>query len=184
WLANTFKLSALKDVDPLVEPLKPDQHGLTILPFISGERSLGWHAEARMTVSGISQHTSPAEVLRAGMESLAYQINAVYEQLRATLKIENSVPHLICSGGALLGSAMLQSIIADTLGATLYLSHEREASARGAALLALEALGVIPDVAQIAPPLDEPVKPNAERGEVYRNAAARQQKLYQRLLGD
>ncbi|MBO0780929.1 MAG: gluconokinase, partial [Ktedonobacteraceae bacterium] len=54
WLANTLKLSGLDAIDSLVADLRPGDHGLTILPFISGERSLGWHSEARMTISGLS----------------------------------------------------------------------------------------------------------------------------------
>lgn len=51
-----------------------------------------------------------------------------------------------------------------------------------AALLALEAMGILPDVAQVPPSLEQPVKPDAEKHAVYRKAAERQQKLYQELL--
>ena len=59
---------ALKDAEFLLASLEPASHGLTILPFISGERSPGWHAEARMTISSISLHTTPADLLRAGSD--------------------------------------------------------------------------------------------------------------------
>jgi gluconokinase len=93
-------------------------------------------------------------------------------------------PRLICSGGALLNSAVLQAILADTLDASLYSSRDTEASARGAALLALEALGHIPDVAQITPDVGSAVAPDQQRGEIYRKAAARQKDLYQKLIGN
>jgi gluconokinase len=184
WLDTVLKLPSLRDAESLVKVLEPDGHGLTILPFISGERSLGWHADARMTIAGISIHTSPTDLLRAGMEALAYQIRAVYDQLCGALKMEQATPKVIGSGGALLGSIVLQSIIADTLGAAIYPSRDHEASARGAALLALEALGKIPDVAQVAPNLEAPVQPDAGRGAIYRKAAQRQRELYQLLLGE
>ena len=59
----------------------------------------------------------------------------------------------------------------------------REASARGVALLALVALGVLPDVGQVLPRLADPVQPDAKRGEIYQKAAARQMQLYKVLLG-
>ncbi|QBD81548.1 carbohydrate kinase [Ktedonosporobacter rubrisoli] len=183
WMDTSLQLPNLRDAESLVRVLEPDSHGLTILPFISGERSLGWHADARMTVAGISIHTSPAEMLRASMESLAYQLRAVYERLCATLQLGHTAPKVIGSGGALLSSRVLQEIVADTLGAQVYPSQEHEASARGAALLALEAMGLIADVAQIAPNLDAPIEPNATKGEIYRKAAARQRELYRLLLG-
>ena len=89
---------------------------------------------------------------------------------------------MIGSGGALLGSMTLKQILADTLGVAVYPSRDHEASARGAALLALEAMGILPDVAQVPAHLKPEVKPDAERHVVYRKAAERQQKLYQELL--
>jgi gluconokinase len=136
-----------------------------------------------MTISGLQSHISPAMLLRAGMEALAYQLGAVYEQLRDALKMGKTVPRVLGSGGALLGSATLQHIVADTLGVPVYPSLDHEASARGAALLALEALGVLADVAQVPPHLKEPVQPNAENHEVYKKGAERQWKLYRMLLG-
>lgn len=182
WLADTLRLPSLSELEPLIAALPPDGHGLTILPFPSGERSLGWHAEARMTIHGISIHTSPADLLRAGVEALAYQLAAVYDRLVAALQTGETKPTLIGSGGALLRSPTLRQIIANTLGLPLYSSREREASARGVALLALEALGVLPDVAQVEPDLEEAVLPDQQHTTIYRHAAARQQGLYQKMF--
>ncbi len=186
WIDTTMKLPPLPEAEPLIAFLKPDAHGLTILPFISGERSLGWHANARMTIMNLHAHTSPADILRAGMEALAYQLGAVYEQLRETLKEGNTLPtpQVVGSGGALLGSLTMQSILADTLSTAIYPSLDHEASARGAALLALEALGIIPDISKVEPRLASPMQPDAGRGEVYKKGAERQKRLYQLLLGD
>ncbi len=46
WLDSILKLPSLSDAGSLVAALQPDGHGLTVLPFISGERSPGWHADA------------------------------------------------------------------------------------------------------------------------------------------
>ena len=72
----------------------------------------------------------------------------------------------------------------DTIGAPLYPSHEREVSARGVALLALEAMGILPDVGKGTLSLATPVLPDLKRGEIYREAAKRQMELYKALLGD
>ena len=184
WLDSALKLPALKDAEPLAADIEPDSHGLTILPFLSGERSLGWHAEARMTISGIGRHTTPAELLRAGMESLAYRLSMVYEQMCSALQVAHYAPRVIGSGGALLASSLLQHIVADTLNAAIYPSRNSEASARGAALLALEALNILPDVASLPPALDRPTEPDTARSKRYQQAAERQKKLYTLLLGD
>ena len=182
WLDSVLILPSFNDAESLVAALQPDGHGLTILPFIAGERSLGWHANARMTISGIQAHISPADLLRAGMEALAYRLDALYEQISQALQRGGTVPRMIGSGGALLGSMTLGQIVADTLGVAVYPSLDDEASARGAALLALEAMGILPDVAQVPAHLKPPVQPDAAKHAVYRKAAERQQKLYQELL--
>ena len=182
WLDSVLELPSLADTENLVAAVPPDSHGLTILPFISGERSLGWHADARMTISGIQAHISPADLLRAGMEAVAYQLDALCEQLCRALQVEKTMPKIIGSGGALLGSVTLGHIVADALGVPVYPSLDHEASARGAALLALEAMGILPDVAQVSPHLKPEIKPDAENHAVYMKGAERQQKLYRALL--
>jgi gluconokinase len=184
WLSHTLQISSLKEVEGNVAELPPDKHGLTVLPFITGERSPGWHTDAQAVVSGLQAHTTPVDILRACMEALAYQLEIVYKQLNEALHTGDKKPKMIGSGGALLSSPILQQIVADTLGTALYPSRAHEASARGVALLALTALGVLPDVSQIEPQLGEPVQPDVERGKVYQKGAERQQELYKLLLGD
>ncbi len=183
WMSNTLRLPSLAEAEPHVATIPPDGHGLTILPFISGERSLGWHAAVRATVAGINVRTTPEDLLRAALEALAYQLAAVYDELNNALEQHEIAPTLVGSGGALLSSSILQNVIADTLNTPLHPSLAHEASARGAALLALEALGVIPDIAQV--PLDTapPILPNETNHAIYRLAAERQWDLYHRLLG-
>jgi gluconokinase len=180
WLCNSLKLPLLKDAEAFAAALDPDSHALTILPFISGERSLGWHSEAHLTITGLSSDSSPDEILRAGYEALAYRLFALHKQLCNTL--QNKTHQMQASGGVMFGSSLMKSILADTLGIPIYPSQEQEASARGTALLALEAMKILPDLAHVKPKLLEPILPNSERGEVYRKAAERQERLYQALL--
>ncbi|GCF10526.1 gluconokinase [Dictyobacter arantiisoli] len=184
WLTKTMQLPELKDSEPKIAALAPDSHGLTILPFISGERSIGWHAEARMTIAGLSIHTAPEEILRAGMEAIAYRLYAIHQALSTALQQDASEHHLMASGGVLFHSNILRHIIADTLNSPIYPSQEQEASARGAALLALEALGIIPDLTKLQPNVLAPTQPDPKNEDIYRLAAARQDKLYQLLLAD
>jgi gluconokinase len=184
WLESTLKLPPLTQAEALIAGLPPDGHGLTILPFISGERSPGWHDGASMAVIGINTHTSPNDLMQASLEALAYQLGVVYDQLNIALEKREIAPTLIASGGTLLGSPLLQSIVADTLNAPLYPSLEREASARGAALLALETLGIITDVAQVPVESGAPVLPEEARHAIYKQASERQRKLYQTLLAE
>jgi gluconokinase len=183
WLASTLKLPRLAEADSLVAAMPPAEHGLTVLPMISGERSPGWHSDACLTITGINSHTSPLMLLRASLESLVYQLAEIYDQLNLALEKLEIAPTLIGSGGAMLSSKTLQEIIADTLNAPLYPLLEHEASARGSALLALEALGLIHDIAHVPVELESSVLPDEARHTIYKHAANRQRELYQKMLG-
>lgn len=182
WLCTNLRLPSLKEAEPLAAACAPDSHALTVLPFLSGERSLGWHSEARLTITGLSRESTPAAILRAGYEALAYRLSTLHELLCDTLRHKPDQHRLQASGGVLFGSQLMRSILADTLGMPLYSSQDHEASARGSALLALEALNLLPDLSLITPTLREPTLPDMTRNNVYRKAARRQQKLYQALL--
>lgn len=182
WLCTNLRLPSLKEAELLAAALAPDSHALTVLPFLSGERSLGWRSEARLTITGLSRDSTPAAILRAGYEALAYRLLTLHELLCETLQNKPDQHRVQASGGVLFGSQLMRSILADTLGIPMYSSQDHEASARGSALLALEALNLLPDLSLVAPTLGEPTLPDLTRNDMYRKAARRQQKLYQALL--
>lgn len=159
-----------------VAEVSPDGHGLTALPFLAGERSVGWRDEARAVLGGLSLGSSASEILRALMEAVAHRLALVYERLRPVATSDHRV---IASGGALTHSPVWTAIIADALGVPVTLSLEPEASARGAALMVLDALGVCP------PPLESgrTFVPDPARHERYRGARERQRRLYEAVLG-
>jgi len=172
----------LGDTDPLEQALAtmaPDSHGLTVLPFFSGERSPGWSSRARATLHGLSLRTTAIDILRAGLEAVALRLALVYEEMR---KVDAESGELVASGSAVLNSPAWLQIIADALGAPVIASGVTEASARGAALLALEALGELTDVGQAPAYLGEIYEPDTARHARYREALERQRALYRALI--
>ncbi len=182
WLNRLLKIPSLEETDALMAQRQPDAHGLTVLPFLSGERSPGWHSEARAVFAGMSSKSEPEDLFQAVMESLAYQLAIVYQEISSVVAVQKQ-PSLLCSGAALGHSQSLRHIIADTLSVPLYASNVTEASARGAALMALEGLG-LQSTHGIEPYLAEPVQPDQERGAIYQRALQRQQNLYKLFLKD
>lgn len=76
FFRNVLNLSD-EQLGEQLEKLRPTQHGLTVLPFLSGERAPGWVEDATCAITGISKWTSPIQLLRAGMESVALRIGVV-----------------------------------------------------------------------------------------------------------
>jgi gluconokinase len=84
---------------------------------------------------------------------------------------------VVGSGGALVASPAWAQIIADALGHPLIVSREEEATSRGAALLALDALGMRPFNQSATPPSGTTFVPDPARHARYTEALARQRAL-------
>jgi gluconokinase len=167
-----------KSIEAALEIFEPDAHGLTVLPFWAGERSTGWSTEARGAILGLTLHTQPIEILRAAMEAIAYRFALIAKDL------EQLAPGatIIASGTALRSSAVWTQIIADVLGRSVMVSEPREASVRGAALLALEAAGKIQSIAGVPVHVEQTFEPNMSRHVQYQEGLKRQQGIYERVI--
>jgi len=180
WMKEHLRLPEdLAVLERALATQEPDGHGLTILPFLAGERSPGWHGRARATIHGLTLAHTPVQIMRAGMEAVAYRLGLVFDLLRPLLPPQVEI---VASGGALFHSTTWSQIIADVLGHPVTLSRVPEASARGAALLALEALGVLKDVGEAPQFSGTTYEPRSAYYERYRKAMARQQDLYYTLV--
>ena len=168
-------------LEPEAASLPPDGHGLTVLPYLAGERGPGYHGDARGIIAGLSLATSPAELYLATVESIAMRFAALDRRLTAHL---GSAPAIVASGGALASSRLLPGVLAAALGRPIGLSSEGEASARGAALQTLAAVGVIGSPADVPPPPAVSIDPEPERVAAYAVAAPRQEALYRASLTD
>ena len=179
WLRSTLQLPT--DAAAQVAAQRPDAHGLTIVPFLAGMRTPDWQPRARAAILGLGLDTTPVEIVRAGLEAVACRFALVHELLRP---LANPSYQIICSGGAIEHWPVWPRIIADAIGEPLVASAEPEASARGAALLALEALGAIPNLEEADTPLGRTYDPDPRAHAVYREARARLERLYATLEKD
>jgi gluconokinase len=162
WLRDT-----LRDVDTAaLADRPPAAHGLRFLPFLGGERSLGWDATRRGVVTGLTFDTTAEDLAQAALEGVCYRFADVLDALGGTDEV-------VVTGGALLASPAWVQILADVLGRPLAVSAVAEGSARGAALVALERLGhPLP-----AAPVARVVEPREDRFEAHRRALGEQRSL-------
>jgi len=157
WLAHT-----LRDARPSDEPA----HGLSFLPFLGGERSLGWDPHRRGLVSGLTFDTSPGEIAQAALEGVAYRLADVLDAI-------GGIESVVATGHALLVNDAWLQILADVLGRPVEVSGEPEGSARGAAVVALERQGLAVPPA----PMARVVEPRPERFEIHSAAREEQRRL-------
>lgn len=178
WLRSVLRLDT-EGLEEKLSALAPDGHGLTVLPFFAGERAPGWAGHARAAFQGISLATTPLHLLRASLEGVAFRIALVFELLRPLLPED---PLVVASGGAVLGSPAWLRIMTDAIGRPVAASQVTEASSRGAALFALEALGAVADLEQAPDFTGAVYEPDLSAHLRYREAIARQKALYEKLV--
>jgi gluconokinase len=151
WLLHT-----LRDVDTSDIAEHPAAaHGLTFLPFLGGERSLGWNARRRGAIEGLSFATTPQDIAQAALEAVCYRLAAVLGAL-------GGIDSVVATGGALLANRAWLQVLADVLGRPVEVSGVAEGSARGAVLTRLGA--------DSAAPIAGTVEPRPERHEIHRVA--------------
>jgi gluconokinase len=179
WLIHTLQLKSGEDLQAELEDMSPDGYGLTFLPLLEGERSPGWNGQARGVLAGLSLSTRPEQILRAGLEGVAYRLALVFDLLSPALA-DN--PQIIASGGAMLHSNLWVQIVADAIGLPITLSAIEEASARGVAMTALCALGEVASLQEFPDFTGQTFQPVADAHQRYRQAIQRQQQLYQQIF--
>jgi len=163
WLASVLRFEG--DLVAEVATRPPGGHGLRADPSLAGERSPDWPLVASGAVSGLTPSTTAVDLAQAFLEA------AVCGVADAVDALESSVGRpleLVGSGRALASSAAWRHLVADATGRPLIPSLVEEASARGAAVAALEGLGWFETDAAGAGALDgDPVAPDPARAEAF-----------------
>lgn len=178
WCRDVLRLPDEAEIERELQTRTPDAHGLTVLPFVAGERAPGWRGDRRAVIAGVALDTDPLDILRAALEGVALRLALIYDLLAPHATPRHEV---IASGGALGRSPAWLTIVADALGHPITWSPEEEATSRGAALLALDALGLVSDLGALRGPVGATVVPDAAHHARYRGALARQRRLYERV---
>src|ERR1041385_2354619 len=177
WLMQSLAVDNEAEFASELARLEPDSHGLTVLPFWSGERSTGWTGDARGAIVGFTQQTKPVEIVRAALEAIAYRFALIAQALDEI----SPDAQIVATGNALRSSPVWLQIIADVLGRQVVLGGSAEASIRGAALLALEAVGKIGTIEEDSIAIEQVFEPDLTRHARYQQGLARQEELYDRL---
>jgi gluconokinase len=178
-MQRTLRLGSAAEIEARVAAVAPDSHGLTILPFLAGERSPDWGGSIQANIHGATLSTTPLEIMRASLEAVAYRFAVIQQRLCGRPDCGH---RLIASGGALLRSPTWMQIFADVLGRTVVASAEPEATSRGAALLALRSIGAVPFIESVPAADGAAYEPDAAHHAIYQSATSRQRRLYEQVI--
>ena len=146
WLRDGLRiLKSAKESEELAKKVE-DSGGVYVVPAFQGLGAPWWDPYARGMIIGITRATTKEHIVRATLESIAYQTADVISLMKASTGI--SVNTLKVDGGASANNLLL-AFQADILGISIERPLCIETTALGAAYLAGLSLGVYNSVEEI-----------------------------------
>jgi len=139
WLRDSLGLIETAAESEAVAASVPDSAGVYLVPAFVGLGAPYWNSDARGLITGLTRGAGKAHVVRATLESIAYQTRELVDAMEADSGEE--LAELRVDGGAAANDFLMQ-FQADILGKPVVRPSNVETTALGAAFLAGLAAGV------------------------------------------
>jgi len=120
-----------------------DAGSVYLVPAFSGLGAPHWRDDARAAIVGLTAHSDRRHLVRAAVESIAYQLRDVMDAMRAETGLE--LKALRADGGP-TKNALLMQFVADLLRVELRVTEGSDSAARGAALMGALATNAAPEL--------------------------------------
>ena len=146
WLRDEMRLIDSAEDSEYMAGKVPDTNGCYVVPAFTGLGAPYWDQYARGTIVGITRGVNKYHIIRATLESLAYQVHDVLVAMEADSGIR--LEALKADGGASANNFLMQTQ-ADIIDAPVNRPCCVETTAMGAAYLAGLAVGYWPDIEEI-----------------------------------
>lgn len=146
WLRDELKVIDGAAETEAIASSVPDTQGGYVVPAFTGLGAPYWDQYARGAIVGLTRGFNRAHLIRATLESLAYQANDILKSMESDAGIQ--LPTLRVDGGACANNFLMQ-FQADILDATVLRPDCIETTALGSAYLAGLAVGYWKDKAEI-----------------------------------
>jgi len=151
WLRDSLGLIAeASESEDLAREANPDS-GVYLVPAFQGLGAPFWDASARGVIAGLSRASNKADIVAAGLESVAFQTRDLLTAMRSDMAdsgIGKSDILRVDGGMTVNGWAMQR--LADILGEPVEVAPLSETTALGAAYFAGQAVGLYGDDAALA----------------------------------
>ena len=171
-LLNTGSKKFIKkasDTEKITKQLD-NNNGIYLVPAFTGLGAPYWNVNARGILTGLTRDTGPKEIIRATIESVAYQTYDLFE----AMKNDGLKPKLIKVDGGMVGNNWFSQFLADTINTSVLRPKVNETTALGAAFMAGLQIGVYKSLDDIAknwkadkgfsPKIDSSVRKNLIQG--------------------
>ena len=142
WLRDELKIvDSAQETEAVAASVK-DNGNVYFVPAFTGLGAPHWDMYSRGTIIGLTRGSSRAHIVRAALESIAYQSSDVINAMASDSSMKSS--SLLVDGGASANDFLMQ-FQADILGIRVQRPKVIETTALGAAMLAGRACGIWTD---------------------------------------
>ena len=135
WMCDQLKLIDSPGKMEAEATSVPDNGGVYIVPAFAGLGAPWWKPDAKAGIVGMTFATTRAHVVRAGLESIAYQIKDLVDVMASNLSPLTSHLSEICADGGPKKNGFLMQYQADLLDTPIVCTEVEDASALGAVLM-------------------------------------------------
>jgi glycerol kinase len=117
------------------------------VPAFTGLGAPHWSAHARGSLFGLCRDTTPADIVRAGLEAVAWQ---TFDLLEATSEDIGSMPEVLKIDGGMAQNNWFAQFLADAVHIPIQRPQDIETTALGACLMAGKGAGIFMDETDLA----------------------------------
>ena len=139
WLRDELRIISTSAESDICARSVPDTGGVYFVPAFVGIGAPHWDPDARGAIFGLTRGTRQEHIVRAGLESIAYQTRDLVDAMKKDAG--RAIQSVRVDGGASV-NAFLMQFQADILGMPLVRPRSPETTALGAAFAAGLAAGV------------------------------------------
>ena len=146
WLRDKLKLiNKASETEKIVKALKSN-HGVYLVPAFTGLGAPYWDANSRGLLCGLTRDTGPKEIIRAVIESVAYQTYDLFEAMRN----DGLRPKVVKVDGGMVNNNWFTQYLADIVDVKIHRPKVNETTALGAAFMAGLKIGVYKSLKDIS----------------------------------
>ena len=146
WLRDKMKFfKKASETEKIVESLKSNKE-VYLVPAFTGLGAPYWNANARGVLSGLTRDTGPEQIIRAIIESVAYQTHDLFE----AMKHDGLRPRLVKVDGGMVMNNWFSQFLSDVVNVGVLRPKVQETTALGAAFMAGLHIGIYKSLEDIS----------------------------------
>ena len=146
WLRDRMKFfKKAPETEKIVKSLKHNKN-VYLVPAFTGLGAPYWNANARGVLSGLTRDTGPKEIVRAIIESVAYQTYDLFEAMRH----DGLRPKIVKVDGGMVMNNWFSQFLSDVVNVKVLRPKVQETTALGAAFMAGLQIGIYKSLKDIS----------------------------------